>query len=141
MPDTTGTARAVFYKAQRRVLEAKRVELLRKTGVSVVRTAAEARGAPVTEDLERATAHGEQELAMTRLNGNLDTYNDVVAALQRIDDGKYGACERCGESIPVARLRAIAEARYCVSCQGIIESESGRRAPSRIPAGRESGRV
>jgi DnaK suppressor protein len=38
------------------------------------------------------------------------------AALQRLDDGTYGACEECGEDIPIGRLKLDLAARRCVSC-------------------------
>ena len=37
-------------------------------------------------------------------------------ALQRVDDGVYGTCADCGESIPVARLEAIPHTKFCVTC-------------------------
>lgn len=37
---------------------------------------------------------------------------DVVHALAKMNAGTYGLCERCGRPIPLARLRAIPEARY-----------------------------
>ena len=41
----------------------------------------------------------------------------VVDALQRIDDGTYGECQRCGNPIPKVRLDAIPFARLCVTCE------------------------
>lgn len=41
----------------------------------------------------------------------------VTAALQRIDDGAYGYCERCGGEIPRERLEILPHARFCVPCQ------------------------
>jgi DnaK suppressor protein len=46
-----------------------------------------------------------------------ETLRDVEAALSRLHTGDYGVCEECEESIPLARLRAIPWARFCVSCQ------------------------
>lgn len=40
----------------------------------------------------------------------------IQAALERIEDGTYGICERCGEDIGEARLRAIPEATRCLNC-------------------------
>jgi RNA polymerase-binding protein DksA len=40
----------------------------------------------------------------------------IQAALERIEDGSYGACESCGEDIGAARLEAIPEATRCVNC-------------------------
>lgn len=40
----------------------------------------------------------------------------IQAALERIENGTYGACEACGEPIGDARLMAIPEATRCVNC-------------------------
>jgi len=48
--------------------------------------------------------------------------DEIDAALERIGTGHYGLCLACGGPIGLQRLRAIPEARYCVSC-------SGRRPP------------
>lgn len=37
-------------------------------------------------------------------------------ALGRIEDGVYGTCAECGESIPVARLEALPHTKFCVTC-------------------------
>lgn len=41
---------------------------------------------------------------------------DLVAALQRIDEGTYSKCENCGNDIPFERLEARPTARLCVTC-------------------------
>src|SRR4051794_22852565 len=41
---------------------------------------------------------------------------DVEAAVQRLDDGSYGICERCGQRVADARLEARPAARTCVRC-------------------------
>jgi RNA polymerase-binding transcription factor DksA len=40
----------------------------------------------------------------------------VVAALERLDDGSWGRCARCGQPIREARLRAVPEAARCAKC-------------------------
>lgn len=40
----------------------------------------------------------------------------IRAALQRLDDGTWGTCARCGEPIAPRRLDAIPEAADCVRC-------------------------
>lgn len=45
----------------------------------------------------------------------------VLAALQRIDDGSYGQCLDCGDPIDERRLTAMPAAAYCVACQGVHE--------------------
>ena len=48
---------------------------------------------------------------------------DVVAALQKIDEGAFGDCERCGETIGDKRLEALPFARHCITCQRLVEEE------------------
>jgi DnaK suppressor protein len=56
-------------------------------------------------------------------NGDRRMLRDVVSALQKIDDGSFGACERCGEPITEKRLEALPFARYCIGCQRTVEEE------------------
>jgi DnaK suppressor protein len=56
-------------------------------------------------------------------NGDRRLLRDVVSALQKIDDGSFGNCERCGEAIGDKRLEALPFARYCIDCQRVIEQE------------------
>ena len=57
-------------------------------------------------------------------NGNRELLRDVVAALRKIEDGSFGACERCGEPISEKRLEALPFARYCIDCQRLVEEEA-----------------
>jgi DnaK suppressor protein len=56
-------------------------------------------------------------------NGDRRLLRDVVSALQRIDDGNFGSCERCGEAIAEKRLEALPFARHCIDCQRVVEEE------------------
>jgi len=40
----------------------------------------------------------------------------IQSALDRIENGSYGNCEKCGEAIGQARLEAVPEATRCVGC-------------------------
>ena len=41
----------------------------------------------------------------------------IAAAFSRVEEGRYGICEGCGEDIPVDRLKVLPFAAYCVDCQ------------------------
>ncbi|GIX29836.1 MAG: hypothetical protein KatS3mg124_0308 [Porticoccaceae bacterium] len=40
----------------------------------------------------------------------------VSLALERIAAGEYDLCSRCGERIPLARLRAVPYTSLCIEC-------------------------
>ena len=46
-----------------------------------------------------------------------ETLKEIEAALGRIDDGTYGACQLCGKPIGAERLRALPWARLCIDDQ------------------------
>ena len=43
--------------------------------------------------------------------------DEIDRALHKIDIGTYGVCERCGNPIPKARLKALPYAALCVGCK------------------------
>ena len=49
--------------------------------------------------------------------------NEIDDALQRIEDGTYGICERYEVPIPKKRLEVMPHARYCIKAQEEIEKE------------------
>ena len=62
-----------------------------------------------------------QEARATRMFARLEDrrkqrIEEIDQVLQRIALGTYGICERCGEPIPIARLRALPTARVHVQC-------------------------
>ena len=65
----------------------------------------------------------EQERILTMSNDMHDMLNEVARAEERMDDGTYGVCERCGQEINPERLEAFPWVAYCIECQTIIERE------------------
>jgi DnaK suppressor protein len=47
----------------------------------------------------------------------LAAVEEIDRALAKIDAGTYGVCEKCGESIPKERLKALPYAALCVKCK------------------------
>jgi DnaK suppressor protein len=45
------------------------------------------------------------------------TLRDVDHALERMEAGTYGTCERCGQPIAEERLEALPAARLCIRCK------------------------
>ncbi len=48
--------------------------------------------------------------------------SEIDAALQRLEEGSYGNCERCREPIPRQRLEVLPMSRLCTPCQYLAES-------------------
>jgi RNA polymerase-binding transcription factor len=81
------------------------------------------------DDSELSSAAGDQHLADhasemldREVDDSLEENADVIvheidAALQRIEDGTYGTCVRCGSPIPDERLAAVPYAVLCVNCK------------------------
>jgi DnaK suppressor protein len=59
------------------------------------------------ENLEALEVIGRTEIA---------EIHQIEAALQRISDGIYGTCVKCGEPIDPRRLKALPTASSCISC-------------------------
>ena len=69
-------------------------------------------GDGTTEAIDRMTKVGTAEqLAVMR--------TDVVRALEKIEEGTYGLCDRCGASIPDERLEARPWSVLCVRCASL----------------------
>lgn len=45
----------------------------------------------------------------------------INEALVRLDDDEYGICQNCEKEVNPKRLVAVPWARYCLSCQELVE--------------------
>ncbi|MCR9292719.1 MAG: TraR/DksA C4-type zinc finger protein [bacterium] len=70
---------------------------------------------------EVGTHSFEQEFTLNLLSSDGDRLEQIEAALEKIADGSYGACEECGGRIPKARLELIPDTAYCVKCASKLE--------------------
>jgi RNA polymerase-binding protein DksA len=62
------------------------------------------------------TDNYEVENTLGLMESERSILEEIVDALDRIQDGTYGVCEQGGEPIPIERLEAIPWARCCVRC-------------------------
>ena len=81
--------------------------------------------ASVTKDITKTLSSDFAEQAVERENDDVLeeisretqlTIAHLKAALRRIEDGSYGACDDCGKDIAPQRLVAIPQATQCVDC-------------------------
>ncbi len=73
------------------------------------------------DQADTGTKTFEREQEITLANSILERITQVERALERLDEGHYGWCERCGNAIPVERLAAFPTATLCVSCTQLEE--------------------
>ena len=113
----------------RKRLESKQAEL----SETLAKTADESRAIGATvggDEAEEAAAASNRDFLGVQGTSQLEQLILVKDALARLDDGKFGICEECGEAVNLSRLEAVPWARYCRDCQQEVESEveqSGER--------------
>lgn len=66
---------------------------------------------------EGGTANVDREIDLYLSAQARATVVEIDRALQKIEDGAYGICEHCGQTIPDARLQALPYAALCVTCK------------------------
>jgi RNA polymerase-binding protein DksA len=69
------------------------------------------------DQADAGTKTFEREHELSLANNSRDLLMQVERALERLDDGTYGVCENCGNSIEKARLKAFPRATLCVTCK------------------------
>lgn len=70
-------------------------------------------------DTGTKTFEREQEISLA--NNLLERITQVERAIERLGEGNYGWCEKCGNAIPVERLAAFPSATLCVTCKQLEE--------------------
>ncbi|HWY88388.1 MAG TPA: TraR/DksA family transcriptional regulator [Gemmataceae bacterium] len=76
-----------------------------------------------------ATDNSEQEVSLGLLQNQQQVLNAILVALNRLEAGTFGRCERCGNDIPEERLKALIYASRCVACEQQAEREGDDTAP------------
>ncbi|MFB3738431.1 MAG: TraR/DksA family transcriptional regulator [Candidatus Velamenicoccus archaeovorus] len=66
------------------------------------------------ENADAGTFTFERERDLSIENNVRDLLNKIDRALERMDEGTYGVCSRCGKPIEKARLKALPYADLCI---------------------------
>jgi len=80
---------------------------------------------------DAATAAELEQLGISLLAHEQQELQAIDAALARLRDGSFGACQRCGKAIAAGRMQAQPSAAMCLACQEEVErhrSYNGRAA-------------
>jgi len=102
----------------RRKLRARLLELARQlTNLDI--------DAAAGDDIDLAFANDNTAIQSALAEHDVAEVAQITEALARIDSGKYGNCAGCQKKIPLARLRAMPHAAYCIACQRVSENGHG----------------
>ncbi len=114
-------------------LEAERkrlIEELEQQKASAGSTDERREGSPFGKREEEATETLELEKRLAlekRINEQLA---DVEHALHKFEEGTYGLCDNCGQSIDPARLEALPQASLCMQCKAQqAKNAKGKSSP------------
>ncbi len=65
-----------------------------------------------------------KDLMLGMIQENEAEIIDIDRALEKIEDGTYGICESCRDSISMARIKAIPFALLCIECKQDQEKQA-----------------
>jgi len=74
------------------------------------------------DDLDFAEASSDSFTSGIIVQQQKQELKEIGEALKSIEDGTYGICEMCDESIAIGRLKAKSFAKYCTDCREIHEN-------------------
>lgn len=89
---------------------------------------------PAGLEIDASEVHDFKEAADRSAGGALDDARqaqaaaelaEVVAARRRLEAGRYGRCEDCGEPVAPARLAIMPATRFCARCEAARERTRG----------------
>ena len=72
---------------------------------------------PPGDEMDVARSMADVETHATLIERVEDRLKAIDFAFDRLERGLYGVCAQCGEEIPLARLKALPFAAYCVTCE------------------------
>jgi RNA polymerase-binding transcription factor DksA len=67
----------------------------------------------------------EEEINLGLLENQARIIEEIGDALRRIEAGRFGRCEECGQAIPRKRLDALPYARYCMRDAQRLQGRAG----------------
>jgi DnaK suppressor protein len=99
----------------RESLETRRRELLKRYRDELER-ADEELAQRDSEEQERAAEQWDVGILARLSDVDARHLAAIVAAMRRLDTGRYGVCTECGEAIHTRRLVALPEVTTCIGC-------------------------
>ncbi len=79
---------------------------------------------PAADPVDTTQQAADRELATHNLDRNAKLVRQILAAMDRIEDGSYGTCLDCEEEISQKRLSVLPWAELCIHCQEKVDGEA-----------------
>ena len=77
---------------------------------------------PLEKDFAEQATQNENDEVMDYLGNSARTEIEMIKqAIARIDNGRYGICQVCGEPISKERLEALPYSNMCIQCASKAE--------------------
>ncbi|MFH1831143.1 MAG: RNA polymerase-binding protein DksA [Pseudomonadota bacterium] len=104
----------------------KKLLLERKNAIMDIAEAAREGGmaveqADLPDEVDLASSETGQTLNLRLRDRELVLLKKINKTLEKIDEGEFGVCERCGEDIGIKRLEARPVAELCIRCKEELE--------------------
>ena len=97
-------------------LEVKRREML-ELYKHDIRVGQESSDDNADDSLDRANNSFNRELMFSLSDVERGMLIQIEDAVARMEKGEFGICTHCEISVPLARLKAVPWAQYCIDCQ------------------------
>jgi DnaK suppressor protein len=101
-----------FFKA---LLQERLQELLSRAGETVSGMTEQKETFP--DPTDRATLESDRNFMLRIRDREHKLIKKVKKALDRIENGTFGICDKCGEDISTARLKARPVTTQCIDCK------------------------
>ncbi|MGB9712603.1 MAG: RNA polymerase-binding protein DksA [Dissulfurimicrobium sp.] len=76
---------------------------------------------------DRASVESDRNFELRIRDRERKLIKKIQKALEKIDNGTYGICEKCGEEISIGRLEARPVTTLCIECKSKEEREEKAR--------------
>jgi len=113
--------------ALRDMLEARRREVLGALQGQLRQARRDSTSREVLDEGKQSDADTHDDIAAALLQLTSETLTLINGALRRLQDGTYGVCVECGDTIAEARLRALPFAVRCRDCEEVHELRGQHR--------------
>ncbi|MCX8012368.1 MAG: RNA polymerase-binding protein DksA [Desulfobacterota bacterium] len=105
----------------RKLLEKQRTQLLAEAGITV-KTMSDKREL-FPDPIDRASLEADRNFLLRIRERERKLIAKIEKALERIENGTFGICEKCGEEISEERLKARPVTTLCIECKEEQENQ------------------